>query len=179
MAHKNVHFRHDKKDSNERETPDDFFKKLNDEFRFDIDAAATGKNTKCSGSYWDKEDDALSQCWQEKVVWCNPPYSKEKITLKNGKTITDPNSADAADFVEKAFFEWMRGDCTAVLLLAARPDTKAWHKFILPWRAVEVRFVPGRLKFVGEKDPAPFPSAVVIYRAGLQPKIKIDPGDFL
>ena len=48
------------------------------------------------------------------------------------------------------------------MLLPARTDTERFHKYILPY--AEIRFLKGRLKFVGAKDPAPFPSMLVIFR---------------
>lgn len=53
---------------------------------------------------------------------------------------------------------------TVVCLLPARTDTKWWHDIVIGCGA-EVRFVKGRLKFGGAKAGAPFPSAVVIFRA--------------
>ena len=49
-----------------------------------------------------------------------------------------------------------------VMLVPARTDTKRFHKYILPY--AEIRFLKGRLTFVGAKDPAPFPNMVVIFR---------------
>ena len=43
-------------------TPVDFFKGLDSEFHFDLDAAATPKSAKCS-SYFTPDDDALKQDW--------------------------------------------------------------------------------------------------------------------
>lgn len=48
------------------------------------------------------------------------------------------------------------------MLIPARTDTKAFHEYI--YGKAEIRFVRGRLKFGGSKNPAPFPSMVVIFR---------------
>lgn len=48
------------------------------------------------------------------------------------------------------------------MLIPARTDTKAFHEYI--YGKAEIRFVQGRLKFGGSKNPAPFPSMVVIFR---------------
>jgi site-specific DNA-methyltransferase (adenine-specific) len=48
------------------------------------------------------------------------------------------------------------------MLIPARTDTKAFHEFI--YHQAELRFVKGRLKFNDGKNPAPFPSMVVIFR---------------
>ena len=92
--------------------------------------------------FWDKEGDGLAQSWASERVWCNPPYGGEQRR-----------------WIEKAS---KREAEVAVLLLPARPDTAAWHDWILP--SAEVRFVRGRIRFVGAPASAPFPSAVVIWR---------------
>ena len=43
-------------------TPQDFFDKLNEEFRFDLDPCATDENHKCD-TYFTKEQDGLKQDW--------------------------------------------------------------------------------------------------------------------
>jgi site-specific DNA-methyltransferase (adenine-specific) len=72
-------------------------------------------------------------------------------------------------FIAKAALEATRG-CTVVALVPARTDTKWWHAhvwdgaFHRPRPGVEVRFLPGRLKFSGSTNSAPFPSVVLIFR---------------
>lgn len=57
-------------------TPQDFFDKLNQEFGFVLDAAATDKTAKC-GLYYTPETDGLSQSWNRGgAVFCNPPYGR-------------------------------------------------------------------------------------------------------
>lgn len=52
------------------------------------------------------------------------------------------------------------------MLLPARTDTSYFHDYI--YGHAEIRFIRGRLRFTdengNEKDAAPFPSMVVIYR---------------
>ena len=52
------------------------------------------------------------------------------------------------------------------MLLPARTDTSYFHDYI--YGRAEIRFIRGRLRFTdedgNEKDAAPFPSMVVIYR---------------
>lgn len=54
------------------------------------------------------------------------------------------------------------------MLIPARTDTIMFHNYILG--KAEIRFIKGRVNFEvdGEKskDPAPFPSMIVIYREG-------------
>ena len=58
-------------------TPQDLFDKLNAEFDFVLDAAATDKTAKCK-LYYTPETDGLSQSWDRGgAVFCNPPYGRE------------------------------------------------------------------------------------------------------
>lgn len=59
-----------------RATPQDFFDKLNDEFKFNLDPCATPENAKCE-KYFTKEDDGLSKSRDNQNVFCNPPYWRE------------------------------------------------------------------------------------------------------
>ena len=61
------------------ETPVDFFKKVNNFYNFNLDCCAEISTAKCD-EYYTKEDDALGLEWCG-VVWCNPPYGKEQISL--------------------------------------------------------------------------------------------------
>ena len=125
-------------------TPQDFFDKLNDEFHFTLDAAASPDNAKCA-NYFTEEQDGLTQSWEGHTVWCNPPYCR-----KTGL------------WVKKAYEEHQRTGCTVVMLLPSRTDVRWFHDYILG--KAEIRFIKGRLKFGGNKNSAPFPSIVVIYR---------------
>ncbi len=130
-------------------TPKDFFDKLDAEFHFALDAAATDKSAKCP-QYFTPETDGLSQSWNiGGAVFCNPPYGRE-----------------IGKWVEKAYKEHLAGVPTIVLLIPARTDTQYFHEYI--YGKAEIRFVRGRLRFEDEDgtkaDAAPFPSMVVIYR---------------
>ena len=48
--------------SDEWETPQQIFDKLNDEFHFTLDPCGTDLNHKCS-KYYTKEDDGLQKSW--------------------------------------------------------------------------------------------------------------------
>ena len=124
-------------------TPQDFFDKLNEEFHFTLDVAATQENAKCE-KYFTEQEDGLSQTW-EGTVWCNPPYCRQ-----TGK------------WVKKAYEESQAGHCTVVMLLPCRPDVSWFHDYVLG--KAEIRFIRGRLKFGGSKNSAPFPSMIVIFR---------------
>lgn len=139
-------------------TDPEFFAKLNEEFGFGCDIAALASNRKVSTYFGpDHEDlarrDCLSVLWPtDRPNWLNPPYS------------------NAYPFVDKASRQAALG-ATTVCLLAARTDTRWFHDFIYHAEAgcfrtgVEVRFIKGRLKFEGHKNPAPFPSLLVVFHA--------------
>lgn len=125
------------------ETPQDFFNKLNDEFHFDLDVCALPENAKCK-KFYTPEQDGLSIPWKG-TVWCNPPY---------GRTISS--------WVRRAFLSSAAGESTVVMLLPSRTDTKWFHDYI--YRHAEIRFIKGRLKFGGCRNSAPFPSMVVVFQ---------------
>lgn len=131
------------KKSDEWETPNDLYQELDNEFHFDLDAAASDVNHKCD--LYIKED-ALNMPWYGKNIFCNPPYSQWQ------------------KFVKKAFEENQKYGSTIVLLLPSRTDTKAFHEFIYKNPHAEIRFIKGRLKFGDSKNSAPFPSMIVIFR---------------
>lgn len=136
--------------TDEWETPQDFFDKLNAEFGFTLDVCATEDNAKCI-SWFDRGADALTKDWgcippESGAAFMNPPY---------GRVI--------GQWVAKAR-ETAQAGRTVVCLLPARTDTAWWHTHVIGGKA-EVRFCRGRLKFGGSKNSAPFPSAIVIFRA--------------
>lgn len=94
----------------------------------------------------DREGLGLLESWAGQRVYCNPPYGPE-----------------IRKWLEKA-----REAEVAVYLLPARTDTKWWHD--LAMGADEVRFLRGRLRFVGAKNPAPFPSVLLVFRAAVEAK---------
>ena len=126
------------------ETPPDLFAALDVEFHFTLDACATPQNAKCPRFYSEAEN-ALAQEWVG-AVWCNPPYGH-----------------GVGAWVAKAQ-ESARAGATVVCLVKATPDTQWWHQHT---PHAEVRFLPGRLRFVGAENAAPFPSCLVIFRPPL------------
>lgn len=125
------------------ETPQDFFDKLNEEFHFTLDPCADDTNHKCE-KYFAEEHDGLQQNWMGETVFCNPPYGR-KIGL----------------WVKKCHSEAQKKNTTCVMLIPARTDTRWFHDYI--YGQAEVRFIKGRLKFGDSKKNAPFPSMVVIF----------------
>ena len=141
--------------SNEWETPPEFFAKLNAEFNFDLDVAATDENHLCD-TYFTINNSALDKNWSEygKRAWMNPPYGR-----------------DMPKFVKYAYEQSQNG-IIIVCLIPARTDTKVFYDYC---RKGEIRFITGRLTFKNREfptydedgelvdNPAPFPSCLVIF----------------
>ena len=126
-------------------TPQKLFDELNKEFNFTLDPCANESNHKCD-KYFTKEDDGLSKSWERETVFVNPPYGR-----------------DLPKWVEKCYNEHIEHNITVVMLIPARTDTSYFHDYIYNYS--EIRFIRGRLKFNDGKNPAPFPSMIVVYRA--------------
>lgn len=135
--------------SDEWETPQDFYNKLNDEFLFTLDPCATKENAKCS-KFYTIIDDGLAQSWDSERVFCNPPYGRQI-----GKWVKKASETNGL----------------VVMLMPARTDTRYFHNYI--YNKTEIRFLRGRLKFINKiiaeytgrnkTSPAPFPSMIVIF----------------
>ena len=125
-----------------RQTPRDLFDRLNAEFKFTLDAAASKENALCT-EFFTVEEDALSRCWKGRV-FCNPPYGRQKT----------------GDFVRKAVAE---RDCAEVIvvLVPSRTDTRWFHDVVYQSSGIEVRFIKGRLKSPGRKVSWPFASMLI------------------
>ena len=151
------------KKGDEWETPFSLYSKLDDEFHFQCDAAATLENTKCEWCITDALtlDDWMSGDWIADdgssgmtKFFLNPPYSK------------------IGAFMKKAYEESLKG-AIVVCLIPARTDTKYFHDYCM--KAAEIRFIKGRLQFANRTLPswradgnfkmssAPFPSIVVVF----------------
>jgi len=143
--------------SSEWETPQSLYDELNKEFDFILDPCATHDNKKCA-LYFTKEDDGLSKCWYEKILPACRYYGEEKAIFVNppyGRGVTEK-------WVIKAWLESKQHGITVVMLLPSRTDQWWFREICL--RYGEVRFLPVRVKFVGAKSGAPFPSIVVVFR---------------
>lgn len=103
-------------------TPDYFYNELNEEFNFDFDP--------CPYNTGELEFDGLTIDWG-KINYINPPYSQK---LKEA-------------FVLKAIEESKKCK-VCVMLLPVSTSTKLFHDHIQP-NAKEIRFLRGRLKFIG------------------------------
>jgi DNA N-6-adenine-methyltransferase Dam len=74
----------------------------------------------------------------------NPPYGKEIMK-----------------WIQKGYEQNLNGK-TVVFLVPSRTDTRWWHDYIM--KSNEIRFIRGRLKFDDQKNSAPFPSAIVVFK---------------
>ena len=126
-------------------TPDHVFMALHNEFRFDIDGAASAENAKCAT--WlgpgGIEEDAFDFVAFGDTIFVNPPYG------------------NLMPWVE-LFKRWADAGATVVALLPANTDTK-WFESVWLF-ADEIRFVKGRIQFVGTTSSNPGGSMVVVYR---------------
>lgn len=133
--------------SHEWETPIALFRQLDDEFDFQLDAAASLDNMLCQHFYTEAMDGlSFDWNWTNGAVWCNPPYGTQ-----------------IGRWVAKGYEEAQKG-ATVVMLIPARTETRYWHDYVM--QAAEIRFIRGRLRFSGYNVNAPFPSAVVVFRPG-------------
>jgi phage N-6-adenine-methyltransferase len=132
-------------------TPRNFFKRLDAEFKFNVDVCATRTLAKVR-RYFSPRIDGLKQPWRG-AVWCAPPYG-----------------AGIANWIEKAWSSARTGKATVVCLVFARTDTGWWRDYCM--RADEIRFIAGRLTFEkpGAISHSPMPNALVIFRAGEGPQ---------
>jgi phage N-6-adenine-methyltransferase len=126
-------------------TPRHIFDPLHEEFGFTLDAAASDDNRLLQR--YNTKDAPGRYSWIGERVWVNPPYGTAQLW-----------------FIEKARAMTERSlTPLVVMLIPTRTDTKVWHRCI--HGKAEVRFVKGRIQFVGSRWNAPFASAIVIWRS--------------
>lgn len=106
-------------------TPPDFYNKLNKEFNFDFDPCPYNTDK------IQPDKDGLLIEWGG-VNFINPPYSRK---LKEA-------------FVKKGIEESKKGK-KCVFLLPVSTSTKLFHEYILPNISEPIRFIKGRLPFIG------------------------------
>lgn len=127
-------------------TPDAFFHKLDIEFGFTLDAAASHANTKCP-RHFTVDDDALGQDWGTERVWLNPPFGR-----------------GLREWTRKAW-EASRSGALVAMLVPSATDMDWWHDYIL--EADEIRFIRGRMSFGSEdltRSNYVFPVSLAIFR---------------
>lgn len=94
-------------------------------------------------------EDGLTLRWRGfGLVFCNPPYGTQaRLWVKKA--------------VREFFFSPSTHADELIMLVAARVDTR-WMKYL--WRhANAVLLCDKRFQFIGEKDPAKFPQAIVYF----------------
>ena len=146
------------------QTPKGLFNRLDREFGFNLDAAASADNTLCE-RYLTKDEDALGLDpgkWAKLAnfgsIWVNPPYGR-----------------DVVKWIRRAIRESKEGSRVVVLTFACT-ETK-WFKEA--WdAATEVRFIVGRLKFVNPQTKsvgasAPKGSCLLIFEPHSREKIAL------
>ena len=124
-------------------TPQKLFDELNSEFQFTLDPCATEENAKCEKFYTIREN-GLAKSWEGENVFVNPPYGNQ-----------------IGKWMKKCFEEGNKFRTNVLALIPARTDTKWFHEYCK--NALEIRFIKGRLRFVNSKNPAPFPSLIIVF----------------
>lgn len=111
------------------QTPPEIFDPLNEEFDFDLDAAADEVTQKV-WRFLTPELDALGKGdWPGKRIWLNPPYGRK----------LEP-------FVRRAALETSKGKIV-VALIPFRCRAAWWHECVID-KAIEVRCIRKRIKFI-------------------------------
>ena len=132
-------------------TPRELIVVVDNEFYFDLDAAASSENAVCE-RFISKEQDALIIPWDGDAVWCNPPYGQGYHNT-------------IAPFIQRGYEQCLEHHNTIVMLLPAYTDPKYFKNFCM--KAHEIRFLTGRLAFLDggkSKMSARFPSMLVIFK---------------
>ena len=130
-------------------TPEHVFMALHNEFLFDLDGAADPTNAKFD-SWLGPGSDICEDAFKylpapvRETIWVNPPYGNLMSWVQ-------------------LFSNWAQCyGATVVALLPANTDTR-WFESV--WEdADEIRFVKGRIQFVGTTSSNPGGSMVVVYR---------------
>ena len=94
---------------------------------------------------------------------CPPKHKVDGLKSEWGgcNYVNPPYGRELPMWIEKGYSEWKKGK-TVVFLIPSRTDTRWWHDYCM--KATEIRFIKGRLKFDDQKNSAPFPSAIVIFK---------------
>lgn len=90
----------------------------------------------------------------------NSTFNGLEIGWKKSNFVNPPYGREISKWLKKGYEEYKKGK-NVVFLIPSRTDTRWWHDYVM--KADEIRFIKGRLKFGDEKNPAPFPSCIVIF----------------
>lgn len=91
-----------------------------------------------------------------------PDFDGLEIEWGDRNFVNPPYGREIPKWIKKGYQEHLKGK-TVVFLIPSRTDTRWWHSYIM--KADEIRFIRGRLKFNDGDSPAPFPSAIVVFKA--------------
>ena len=130
-------------------TPQDLFDFVAAPLELRTDLAASKRNALLP-SYLTERDNALEQSWRPlSPTWANPPFGRA-----------------LPGWIQKHAEEALEGT-RMCLHMPARPDTDAWHSYILaphpPFHLPTVIWIRGRITYRGAPSPAPFPSCFVLW----------------
>lgn len=120
-------------------TPPGLWKKLDDEFHFDV-------FDPCPIDWEEGSPDGLEMEWAQ-TSFVNPPFS------------------EIGKWIEKADKEWRKAK-TIVMVMPMKTNIAAFHDVVLRG-PVEIRFIRGRINFLrpdGKKSTNPFPNLILIWR---------------
>lgn len=130
------------------ETPPEIFEPLHAEFNFTLDPCCTERTAKCEYFCAEGEEDGLQESWSGHRVFMNPPYGKEVYA-----------------WTKKARSEAENGTLV-VGLLPASTDLEWWHRDVISYPGVELRWIRGRVRFLTGgpyRASGFFPSVIVIW----------------
>lgn len=135
------------KASDERSTPPELFKILDDEFHFELDVCAMQSNAKCL-NYYHIGDNGLKQQWWPNRCFMNPPFS------------------EIPNWLLKARIESSNG-ALVVCILPMDSSTKWFHEFI--WDnithqfRIPVRFPNKRYSFGSYVNTSKFSILIALF----------------
>lgn len=135
--------------TDDRPTPLDLFESFNAELKFRVDVCCSRHNHKVSG-FFDEARNGLAQNWARwRDCWCNPPYGDQ-----------------IPKWIKKALMEAKRGATVAVLVPAS--TSTHWFRDMVLGKA-EIRWIQSKIRFVGQKQGAPFHSMLLVYGPDVKP----------
>lgn len=124
-------------------TPDWLFEWLDEQYNFELDAAASKENAKCSKYI---TQDTLFKDWNAKSIFLHLPAVR-----------------NIADWIRKAYKESQKGK-VVVCILPVRTDTSWFHEYCT--MSAEIMFLRGRMEATVDDivvGKAKFPHMVVVF----------------
>lgn len=132
--------------SDEWGTPQDLWDKLNAQYAFVFDLAASAANTKC-GAYFSKDTSFLDALPVFPFrFWLNPPFSLSREFFRKIRIMREKISETTGVAIYKS----------------SNTETETWQKEIFP-AASWIHFLAKRVNYEGCGKSAPFPSALIGY----------------